>query len=289
VFTKLKRPPQWINADHATVNSDGKIELSFTIDPLSELNHFSLEKKTGSGIFQQIAQPVPVNGKINYADIQADTKSINYYRLSALNSCNLPVTISNLASNIVLSYSMSGNNIVLSWNPYKKWLGIVSGYKIFIDTGNGFVEKTIVSGSDSTFIQDYQQIMFDVKADHICFYVSASESSNPYNVEGESVSAPICTPPVELITVPNVFTPNNDLKNDLFKPVLSFTPQSYQLVISDRQGNVLFESRDYLESWDGTSNGNHQPQGVCLWFLKLTTPSGKVISRTGTITIINER
>ena len=91
---------------------------------------------------------------------------------------------------------------------------------------------------------------------------------------------------IEKITVPNVFTPNNDLDNDLFKPVLSFTPKDYHLIISDRHGVTLFETRDFLEAWDGTKNGSPQPEGVCLWFLKVTTPSGKSISKTGTVTII---
>jgi hypothetical protein len=68
--------------------------------------------------------------------------------------------------------------------------------------------------------------------------------------------------------------------------VLSFTPNDYHLIISDRQGTVVFESRDYLQEWDGSRNGNAQTQGVYLWILKVTTPTGRKISRTGTITII---
>jgi gliding motility-associated-like protein len=85
-----------------------------------------------------------------------------------------------------------------------------------------------------------------------------------------------------------VFTPNNDLKNDRFKPVLSFTPVEYKFIISNRQGKVLFETRDFLEDWDGSLNGDPQPQGVYLWFLKVTTPAGKNITRTGTVTIISK-
>jgi gliding motility-associated-like protein len=288
--TKMQRPPQWINADQATLNSEGNVSLSFTIDPLSEIPHFSLERKTGSnGTFQEISRPVSVNGSVYYTDIQAKTNIINYYRLSAVNSCNLPVTISNLASNIVLSLERSGNNIVLSWNPYKNWLGTISSYKLFINSGKGFEEKDVITASDTVFVQGYQQIMYEVSGNEVCFYISASETSNPYGISGESISSTICTSPTEVITVPNVFTPNNDLDNDLFRPVLSFTPLEYHLIISDRQGNILFETRDSLADWDGTQNGKPQPQGVYLWFLKLTTPSGKVISKTGTITIIRSR
>jgi gliding motility-associated-like protein len=287
--TKMQHPPAWINADQATINNDGKIALSFTIDPLSQINRFSLERKTGrDGTFQEISQPLSSGGKVTFTDTNADPEKINYYRLSAVNSCNLPIVTSNAASNIVLSLERSGDNIILSWNPYKEWEGRVSSYLLFADTGNGFSQNADVPASDSVLVLGYQQIMYQVAGNKVCFYVRATETSNPHGVSGESISSSVCTDPTEIITVPNLFTPDNDLKNDLFRPVLSFTPADYHLIISNRRGNVLFETRDYQAAWDGTLNGSPQPQDVYLWFIKLTSPSGKVITRTGTITILRK-
>ena len=92
-----------------------------------------------------------------------------------------------------------------------------------------------------------------------------------------------------IITVPNLFTPDGDLVNDLFKPVLSFTPENYHLIISDRNGKIVFETRNDSDEWDGSMNGDQLPQGVYLWFLKVTGPSGKMVSKTGTITIVRNR
>jgi len=121
--------------------------------------------------------------------------------------------------------------------------------------------------------------MYEVTGSEICFYISALETSNPYGVTGQSLSSKVCTASTEIITVPNVFTPNNDLVNDFFKPVLSFTPLNYYLVITDRKGNILFETRDYSAVWDGSKNGNPHLQDVCLWFLKVTTHLEKVFQR----------
>ena len=67
VSTKMQRPPAWINADQATLGENGKIALSFTIDPLSEIKHFSLERKSGSsGIFQEISRPVSDDGNSSF-------------------------------------------------------------------------------------------------------------------------------------------------------------------------------------------------------------------------------
>ena len=286
---KMVRSPEWINADQATVNNDNKIAVSFTVDPLSEITNFKLERESGSsGTFQEIALPVSINGSVIYVDDNADVNQINYYRISAINNCNIPVTASNTASNIVLSLERTGDDLNLNWNSYYKWLGTISSYRLFINTGNGFEEKRVMVSNDTSITLKYQDIMYEVTDKNVCFYVSATETSNPYGVTGQSFSSRICSVPTEKITVPNVFTPNSGNTNSHFRPILSFTPADYQLIISDRQGKVLFDTKEYLAEWDGSLNGNPQPQGVYLWFLKVTTPSGKRISKTGTVTIINK-
>jgi gliding motility-associated-like protein len=285
--TKMQKPPAWINADYATIRSGNKIDLSFTIDPSSEIKHFSLGKKIGSsGTFREISQPNSTAGKVLFSDNEADLSIINTYRLSAINSCNVPVMVSNPASNIVLNLEKSGKAILLSWNSYKKWQGEVLEYSLNINTGRGYFEKSVLDAADTVISLGYKEIMYDITGNEVCFFIKAVETNNPHGVTGESRSAEICTSPEEIITVPNLFTPDNDLLNDFFRPVLSFTPQDYHLIISDRKGKVLFESRDPDKKWDGSDNGSSQAHDVCLWFLKVTTPSGKVISKTGTITIV---
>jgi gliding motility-associated-like protein len=288
--TRMQRPPLWINADYATVNAENKISLSFTIDPASEIKRYRLEKKTGlSGGFHEIAQPSSLNGSVIYNDDLSNVDTIYYYRLSAINNCNIPVTISNLCSNIVLSLEKKGNDLNLSWNSNKEWLGIVSSYRLFINTGNGFAEKAVIQPPDTVYTLAYQEIMYEVSGKEVCFYIISAETSNPYGIKGQSLSSRVCYVPEEVITVPNVFTPNNDLVNDFFRPVLSFTPVNYQLIISDRHGKILFETKDFREEWDGSQDRNQAQQEVCLWFLKVTTPSGRIVSKTGTLTIIHSR
>jgi gliding motility-associated-like protein len=284
LLTRMQHPPEWINADFATVNDQDQISLSFTVDPFSEISQFRLERKSSlADAFEIISQPVISGGKVTFTDEQADISSINYYRLSAVNSCQVPVTVSDTASNIVLSLEAANNDIFLTWNP-PKWSG-TSSYELFTNTGNGFVSLAMIS-ADTAYKISMMDIMYQVTGGELCFYLNASEANNFHGINGKSRSSVICTSPVEIVTVPNVFTPNNDLLNDFFRPILSFTPSEYHLIISNRQGKTIFESRDFHEEWDGTMNGDQLPQGVFLWFLKLKTPSGKIISRTGTVTIL---
>jgi gliding motility-associated-like protein len=93
----------------------------------------------------------------------------------------------------------------------------------------------------------------------------------------------------EVITVPNAFTPDNNSVNDHFKPVLSFTPIDYKLIITDLRRRTVFETNDFNSEWDGTSGGNPLPAGIYLWYINLMTPSGRKITRTGTVTILFNR
>ncbi len=286
LLTRMQQPPVWINADYATIGEEAGISLSFTIDPSSEITSFVLERKTAPDItFREISRFETSGGSVRYTDNQADINIINYYRLLAINNCGVPVTVSNIASNIRLSLERDGDVLDLQWNACRSWLGTISSCNLYADTGNGFTILQGIEPQDTLLSIYYHDIMYNVSDDRVCFYIVASESSNPYGINGESRSNTVCLPVIENITVPNIFTPDGDLKNDLFKPVLSFTPESYYLIISDRQGKVLFETKDHSESWDGTRNGDPLPQGVYLWLMEVNTPSGKSISRTGTITI----
>jgi gliding motility-associated-like protein len=285
--TGMQKAPDWINADYATVNENNNIDLSFTVDPLSEINTFRIERRTeDENDFRLITQVESDNGLIRYTDRSADPLRKNYYRLLAVNNCGNSVVSSNLSCNIVPKLVKDGNIIKMAWNPYTFWLGEVSEYKVYINTGNGFHEESTIQPSDTSWTLDYSSVMYDMTGSNLCFHIKAFESGNPHGITGESSSADICTEVIENITVPNAFTPNNDLVNDLFKPVLSFTPYEYHLVITDRQNNILFESYDYMAEWDGKRKGESLPRGVYLWFLKLKTPSGKLLTRSGTVTII---
>jgi gliding motility-associated-like protein len=287
--TAMQRPPDWINADYATVTEKG-VSLSFTLDPLSEISSFRLERKTGnSGSFAEISRPVSATGVIKYIDEKADAGSVNYYRLSAINSCSKPITVSNVASNIVLTLESVNGNVLLKWNHYRTWNGEIGSYYLLGNTGNGYTRILEISSSDSSVLVDYRNIMYDVTSDKVCFIIGSEEISNPYGITGSSLSGESCTNSVEIITVPDVFTPNNDLINDLFRPVLSFTPTDYIMIISDRQGKTLFETKNYNIPWDGTYNGDPLPQGIYLWSIRVITPSGKTITRTGTIAVYFNR
>ncbi|MCS7074439.1 MAG: PKD domain-containing protein, partial [Bacteroidia bacterium] len=70
------------------------------------------------------------------------------------------------------------------------------------------------------------------------------------------------------LNIPNVFTPNGDGVNDVFR-VEYFGTKSYSVQIFDRWGNQLFETNNTTLFWDGKYNRSDVPEGVYYYVVKI--------------------
>lgn len=57
------------------------------------------------------------------------------------------------------------------------------------------------------------------------------------------------------VYVPNTFTPDGNEHNNDFYPKLGLTPVEWNLKIFNRWGELVYQSTDFEEHWDGTFNG----------------------------------
>jgi gliding motility-associated-like protein len=65
--------------------------------------------------------------------------------------------------------------------------------------------------------------------------------------------------------VPNAFTPNNDGKNDEFKPVIFGKIISYRFIIYNRFGQKVFESKEAGKGWNGAFTTSPQHMETFVW------------------------
>jgi len=75
------------------------------------------------------------------------------------------------------------------------------------------------------------------------------------------------------ITTPNAFTPNNDGKNDVFKAIITCPLENFQMIIFNRWGNKVFETRDPYEGWDGSYKGRICDNGVFVYVIQYRSSS----------------
>lgn len=67
------------------------------------------------------------------------------------------------------------------------------------------------------------------------------------------------------IHFPNAFTPNEDGKNDIFKPIITGSIISYELKVYNNLGQRIFISRDPYAGWDGKIAGKAQQSSAYVW------------------------
>jgi gliding motility-associated-like protein len=96
------------------------------------------------------------------------------------------------------------------------------------------------------------------------------------------------------VTVPNAFTPSRGgqgtsstdaQRNDFFLPQARGVSQ-YDLKIYNRWGELLFESKDQQQGWDGYYKGELMPMGVYVYRLELLYENGRREVKLGDVTLI---
>jgi gliding motility-associated-like protein len=86
------------------------------------------------------------------------------------------------------------------------------------------------------------------------------------------------------IFVPNAFTPNGDVLNDILY-VRGDYISSMNFRIYNQWGEKVFETNNLTQGWDGTYKGNNAPQGVYDYYLNYIC-SGHSYQKKGNITLI---
>ncbi|MCX6271952.1 MAG: gliding motility-associated C-terminal domain-containing protein [Bacteroidetes bacterium] len=94
------------------------------------------------------------------------------------------------------------------------------------------------------------------------------------------------------LLIPNVITPNDDMKNDRFKPKKTGDVQEYKVEVFDRWGKLMYQSNDIDEGWDGShfNDGSECAAGVYYYIITyrvIAYPQmPKARKQTGAVTII---
>lgn len=88
------------------------------------------------------------------------------------------------------------------------------------------------------------------------------------------------------IAVPSAFTPDNDGLNDYLYPLNAYKATNLIFRVYNRNGQIVFETRDWTRKWDGKINGMEQNAGVYIWMLDYNDAAGKRISLKGTTVLI---
>ena len=93
------------------------------------------------------------------------------------------------------------------------------------------------------------------------------------------------------VYIPNSFSPNGDLNNDVFGVAITDDIVKINLSVYDRWGNLVFDAKDKtpddpLAQWNGDFNGKEMEAGVFVYLINIELKDGTSFNRKGSITLI---
>jgi gliding motility-associated-like protein len=116
------------------------------------------------------------------------------------------------------------------------------------------------------------------------YWLKVTDKNNCEGIDSVLVSQKEC---IKGFYIPSAFTPNNDGKNDVFKPLLFGDVESYEFKIYNKWGQVVFVSSDMKTGWNGKVKGADVGTDVFIWTCKYQFRNTPIKLEKGTVTLIH--
>ena len=91
--------------------------------------------------------------------------------------------------------------------------------------------------------------------------------------------------PANRLGIPTAFSPNGDEYNNELK-ILGSGFAEIDFKIFNRYGQLVFETTDPHDGWDGKYRGSDQPAEVYMYYVRVVFVDQAVIERSGNITLL---
>ena len=88
------------------------------------------------------------------------------------------------------------------------------------------------------------------------------------------------------IYVPTGFTPNKDGKNDILRPLMRGIKDFHYFKVFNRWGQLVFQTKNEFEGWDGLISGNAQQSQTVVWVVEGIGVDNQVYKKTGTTVLL---
>lgn len=147
----------------------------------------------------------------------------------------------------------------IEWSVPDECLEDIDQYRLYYSsTINGEMKLIYTSQSD----QEKEYLHYPPLSIAGCYFIKAIDH---YDNESES-TAKVCLDNCTYYKLPNVFTPNNDSQNDIYKPGPYKFVQKVDMKIYNRWGNLVFQTEDPDINWDGKYMENNKDLSVGVYY-----------------------
>lgn len=90
----------------------------------------------------------------------------------------------------------------------------------------------------------------------------------------------------EKLLLPNIFTPNNDDRNETFRPMEMCGVASGKLKIYNRWGQLIYETSEITKGWNGKVNGQKSADGVYYYLVEYSDFKNQPKKKKGWVELV---
>lgn len=284
----ILQPIRQIDLLGASVNVDGSVSLEWLWDPsalLIEAFQESARVNDDNVVVTSLPLSAPLINDNVQQDLSANAQNAAYdYRITATDECGNRI-ISNQSTTPFLRGEALASGNRLRWDAYVHSLATDVTFELVKVAGAS--EITVFSGSE-TDLQYLDPVNPQEESEGSCYFLRVNVTyilSTGEELSRVITSNTVCLIPSPKVYVPNIFAPEG--VNAIFRPQLSFgTLSEYELQIFDRWGGQVFQSNSIDKGWDGKRAGALMPEGVYLYFIRMTPNGGTPIELGGDVMLL---
>jgi hypothetical protein len=281
---------------------DKQVNLHFNIDNNTEYNNFDLVRWEQSDSIESIFSAKTLfqftdPSTIFFSDTTDSWAARSrpfYFKINAYDGCNRIKKITNLSNSISIRAFTQGLKTTITWDKFFSAALNTITYKVYrISFTPDITPPELIFEVENptvfSCIDDLSQFNGQGYMPNFCYYVEAIETLEGNNNFRLSRSRNLCSSVTPQIVMPNAIDPLsnimiNGIPRNIFAPTISFI-SSYKLIIYNRWGGVVYEGVD--AGWDGKlSTGEYAKEGSYVYRLEVYTDSGRMVTKTGTLTVI---
>jgi gliding motility-associated-like protein len=175
------------------------------------------------------------------------------------------------------------NNIALSWSTYNGWAIGVDHYQVEKYATDGSLVESVDNGLATTYTDPVSS-----SAEQIYIYRIHAISADGALLPFPSISNAITIIKNPNLSHPTAFVPGSQIEDNQTFQVYGNYINTFELRIFNRWGELLFESFDKDEGWDGMYNGQRMPEGTYVFMVKITDLAGRKFDYGGTVVLLKK-
>jgi gliding motility-associated-like protein len=233
---------------------DEKTQVDWNYPPRgTKVEHFFLEKSEDGRKYAFLKAFPPYT--LTYTDDEVKVNEKSYwYRMNIADSCGDVSPYSNFGKTILLKADTgSSGRPHLHWSEYKYWKEGVDYYDVERKNKNGSFTNIGRTASGELEFDDNQTNLNSLP--EYCFHVIAHRNDGFTGSDNvTSTSNVACMHVTSYLEVPTAFSPNKDTINDFYLAKGIYIA-NFHLKIFNRWGELVFETYNIDEAWDGSFKG----------------------------------